>query len=57
MACNNKEGEELDWSIFFNRAFLNTLFFVPDYVMVHAVTVHRCVDRAPFDLSPNEGLE
>jgi hypothetical protein len=38
MACNNRDSEELDWSVFFNRALLNTFFFVSDYVMVHAVT-------------------
>jgi hypothetical protein len=37
MAASNKDGEDLDWSIFFNQALLNTFFFVSDYVMVHAI--------------------
>jgi hypothetical protein len=37
MACK-QDSEKLDWSVFFNRALLNTFFFVSDYVMVHAVT-------------------
>jgi hypothetical protein len=38
MASNNSDSEQLDWSVFFSRALLNTFFFVSDYVMVHAVT-------------------
>jgi hypothetical protein len=38
MATKNKDSEETDWSVFFNKALLNTFFFVSDYVMVHAVT-------------------
>ena len=37
-ATTNKDSEEADWSVFVNRALLNTFFFVSDYVMVHAVT-------------------
>jgi hypothetical protein len=38
MAVSNKNGEEADWSIFFNQALLNTFFFVSDYVLVHGIT-------------------
>ncbi len=37
MAASNKDGEEIDWSIFFDRALLNTFFFVSDYVFVHGI--------------------
>jgi len=33
-----KNGEEADWSVFFNQALLNTSFFVSDYVFVHGIT-------------------
>jgi hypothetical protein len=36
-AASNKDGEEADWSIYFNRALLNTFFFVSDYVLVHGI--------------------
>ena len=38
MAVSNKDGEEINWSIFFNQALLNTFFFVSDYVLVHGIT-------------------
>ena len=38
MAMANRGGEDIDWSIFFNRALLNTFFFVSDYVLVHGIT-------------------
>ena len=38
LAASNKDGEDLDWSVFFNTALLNTFFFVSDYVYVHAIT-------------------
>lgn len=38
MAAANKDSEEADWSVFFNRALLNTFFFVSDYVFVHCIT-------------------
>jgi hypothetical protein len=38
MAAANKDSEEIDWSVFFNQALLNTFFFVSDYVFVHAIT-------------------
>jgi hypothetical protein len=37
MAMANKDGEEIDWSIFFNQTLLNTFFFVSDYVLVHGI--------------------
>ncbi len=37
MAVTNKDGEEIDWSVFFNQALLNTFFFVSDYVVVHGI--------------------
>jgi len=37
MAVSNKDGEEIDWSVFFNQALLNTFFFVSDYVFVHGI--------------------
>src|SRR6266849_3128476 len=36
-AASNKDGEDADWSIYFNRALLNTFFFVSDYVLVHGM--------------------
>jgi hypothetical protein len=38
VAATNKDAEEADWSVFFNRALLNTFFFVSDFVFVHGVT-------------------
>ena len=38
LAISDKNGEDADWSVFFNRALLNTFFFVSDYVFVHAIT-------------------
>jgi hypothetical protein len=38
MATSNKDSEEIDWSVFFNQALLNTFFFVSDYVFIHAIT-------------------
>ena len=38
MAMANRGGEDIDWSIFFNRALLNTFFFVSDYVLVHGIS-------------------
>jgi hypothetical protein len=38
MAMANKDSEDIDWSIFFNQALLNTFFFVSDYVLVHGIT-------------------
>jgi hypothetical protein len=38
MAAANKDGEDMDWSVFFNRALLNTFFFVSDYVLIHGIT-------------------
>ena len=37
LAASNKDGEDVDWSVFFNRALLNTFFFVSDYVLVHGI--------------------
>jgi hypothetical protein len=37
-ACANTDSEEADWAIYFNRALLNTFFFVSDYVLVHGMT-------------------
>ena len=34
----SSDGEEVDWSVFFNTALLNTFFFVSDYVFVHGIT-------------------
>ena len=34
----SKDSEELDWSVRFNKALLNTFFFVSDYVLIHAMT-------------------
>ena len=31
------DSEEIDWSIFFNRALLNVFFFVADFVVIHGV--------------------
>jgi hypothetical protein len=36
-AVANNDGEDIDWSIFFNRALLNTCFFVSDFVLVHGI--------------------
>jgi hypothetical protein len=36
-AASNKDGEDADWGIYFNRALLNTFFFVSDYVLVHGM--------------------
>jgi hypothetical protein len=36
-AASDKDGEEIDWSVFFNQALLNTFFFVSDYVFVHGI--------------------
>lgn len=33
----SEDSEDVDWSIFFNRALLNTFFFVSDYVLVHGM--------------------
>lgn len=33
----NANSDDLDWSIFFNRALLNTSFFVSDYVLIHGI--------------------
>ena len=38
LAATNRNSEEADWSVFFNRALLNTFFFVSDYVFVHGIT-------------------
>jgi hypothetical protein len=38
LAMSNKDSEEMDWSVLFNRALLNTFFFVSDYVLVHGIT-------------------
>jgi hypothetical protein len=37
LAASNKDGEDVDWCVFFNRALLNTFFFVSDYVLVHGI--------------------
>jgi hypothetical protein len=37
-AVVSRDSEELDWSVLFNKALLNTFFFVSDYVLVHAMT-------------------
>jgi hypothetical protein len=37
MAFANKDGEKVDWSVLFNRALLNTSFFVSDFVLVHGI--------------------
>ena len=37
LAASNKDSEDVDWSVFFNRALLNTFFFVSDYVLVHGI--------------------
>jgi hypothetical protein len=37
-AAVSKDSEDIDWSIFFNTALLNTFFFVSDYVFVHGIT-------------------
>jgi hypothetical protein len=31
------EGEDADWAIYFNKALLNTFFFVSDFVLVHGM--------------------
>jgi hypothetical protein len=31
------EGEDADWVIYFNKALLNTFFFVSDFVLVHGM--------------------
>ena len=36
-AATNRNSEDADWSIYFNRALLNTFFFVSDYVVVHGM--------------------
>jgi hypothetical protein len=38
LAVSNKDDEDVDWSVFFNTALLNTFFFVSDYVFVHGIT-------------------
>jgi hypothetical protein len=38
LAAASKDSEEMDWSVFFNQALLNTFFFVSDYVFVHRIT-------------------
>jgi hypothetical protein len=37
LAATNKDGEDIDWSVFFNQALLNTFFFVSDYVFIHGI--------------------
>jgi hypothetical protein len=36
-AVADNSGEDIDWSVFFNRALLNVSFFVADYVFVHGI--------------------
>jgi hypothetical protein len=38
LAVTNAGDDEADWSIYFNRALLNTFFFVSDYVLVHGIS-------------------
>jgi hypothetical protein len=38
VAMANKDSQDMDWSVFFNRALLNTFFFVSDYVLIHGIT-------------------
>jgi hypothetical protein len=36
-AAAGEEGEDADWAIYFNKALLNTFFFVSDFVLVHGM--------------------
>jgi hypothetical protein len=36
-ANTNGDSEEADWAIYFNKALLNTFFFVSDFVLVHGM--------------------
>jgi len=36
--ASSEDSEDLDWSVFFNKALLNTFFFVSDYVLVHGIS-------------------
>jgi hypothetical protein len=36
-AATGEETEEADWAIYFNKALLNTFFFVSDFVLVHGM--------------------
>jgi hypothetical protein len=36
-AAADNSGEDIDWSVFFNRALLNVSFFAADYVFVHGI--------------------
>ncbi len=37
LAAASNDAEDVDWSVFFNRALLNVSFFVSDFVVVHGV--------------------
>jgi hypothetical protein len=36
-AAAEAESEEADWAIYFNKALLNSFFFVSDFVLVHGI--------------------
>ena len=36
-ATAGEESEDADWAIYFNKALLNTFFFVSDFVLVHGM--------------------
>jgi hypothetical protein len=36
-AAAGEESEDADWAIYFNKALLNTFFFVSDFVLVHGM--------------------
>jgi hypothetical protein len=59
LAATNKDCEEVDWSVFFNQALLNTFFFVSDYVFVHGIAdalketdVNTAHEKLLHDLAP-----